>query len=145
MSNDSIILSNYKKAISSLEKALNTYERRRQASDYSPDEENLNKSGVIQNFEFTYELGWKLIRRWLNVNVSTDISENIMKRELFRIAKGNKLINDDRVWFTFHQLRNNSSHNYDEIISDDVFSESANLLTESKALLENIHTLKGDL
>jgi len=61
--------------LSALEKAVNSFEKAVYAVNTAPhisglDEDILDtvKAGVIQNFEFTYELCWKFIKRWLQAN-----------------------------------------------------------------------------
>ena len=52
---------------------------------------NAIKSGAIQHFEFTYELCWKFIKRWLEVNISPTAADGVTRRELFRLAAENRL------------------------------------------------------
>jgi hypothetical protein len=55
---------------------------------------NAVKSGAIQHFEFTYELCWKFIKRWLETNISPSAADGVARRELFRLAAENRLVLD---------------------------------------------------
>ena len=44
--------------------------------------QNAIKSGVIQHFEFTYELCWKFIKRWIEMNVSSLDKETVIEKLL---------------------------------------------------------------
>src|SRR5208337_4887418 len=65
--------------------------------------QNAIKSGVIQHFEFTYELCWKFIKRWLEVNISPTTGDGVARRELFRLAAENRLIVDVDEWMQHHE------------------------------------------
>ena len=60
------------------------------------------KSGVIQNFEVTYELCCKMIKRWLEQNFSSDYVAGVTRHELFRLARESLLISDVDKWMIYH-------------------------------------------
>ena len=64
------------------------------------------QSGVIKHFEFTYELSWLFIKRWLEANVSPNAGDGVARRELFRLDAENLLIDDVDRWMRYHQARN---------------------------------------
>ena len=68
--------------------------------------------GVIQSFEVAYEQSWKMIKRWLENNVSATDVDGVTRRHLFRVAAEAGLISDVDVWMVFHQARNETSHTY---------------------------------
>jgi nucleotidyltransferase substrate binding protein (TIGR01987 family) len=114
-------LSSLRKAIDSLGKALQITADKMLKEQIDDDEIDLIKAGVIQNFEFTYELCWKLMKRWIETNISTEIVDGVTRRELFRLSAENRLIIDVDVWMEFHRARNISSHIYEREIAEEVY------------------------
>ena len=94
---------NYKKALLQLQSAVVLSQQRALS--------NLEKQGVIQAFEFTHELAWKMLKDYLedqgnqNVKGSKDAT-----REAFKVA----LIADGEQWMAMIQSRNISSHTYNQ-------------------------------
>jgi len=95
-----------------------------------------DRAGAIQAFEFSYKLAWKTIKRILN---SRGI-EAQSPRDSFREAAHNHWISDPKVWFSFIEKRNLSSHTYDEEKVLNVVSIFENF---SQALTELIDNLKA--
>lgn len=94
------------------------------------------RSGVIQHFEFTYELAWKFIRRQLEADLGRSAVDGINRRDLFRVAAENNLIEDVEAWFRYHVARNQTSHTYDHAIAATVYATSLDFLADAAALLE---------
>lgn len=67
--------------------------------------------GVIQRFEFTFELSWKLMKIYLEY---TGISDIRSPRGAIRKAFSNGLIEDGEFWIDMLIDRNKTSHLYDE-------------------------------
>lgn len=82
---------------------------------------NAVKASVIQHFEFTYELCWKFLKRWLETNISPGIADGVTRRELFRLAAENRLIDDVEQWMRYHEARNLTSHVYQPETAAKVF------------------------
>lgn len=97
---------------------------------------NAIKSGVIQHFEFTYELCWKFIRRWLKTNVSPAVADGVARRELFRLAAENRLIVDVEQWMRHHDARNRTSHTYDPSVAESVYAAAHEFVGDARRLLE---------
>lgn len=129
-------LSSLRKAIESLEKTLKVAENKILAAELDDDTKNAIRAGVIQNFEFTYELCWKFMRRWLEVNIGSTYVDGITRRELFRLSAENRLLSDVDQWMEYHDARNETAHTYDEETADDVFETSRIFLADAKKLLE---------
>ena len=96
---------------------------------------SLVKSGVIQHFEFTYELCWKFIKRWLDMNISLTIADGVTRKELFRMAAENRLIDDVDRWMQHHEARNETSHTYDPAIAERVYRAAHDFAHDATRLL----------
>lgn len=94
------------------------------------------RDGVIQNFEITYELSWKLITRWLNANINPGIADGVTRRQIFRRAAEHRLIADVDTWMRHHAARNATSHTYDEDRAVQVYSATLDFVTDARLLLE---------
>lgn len=129
-------LSSLRKAIESLEKTLKVAENKELAASLDDDAKDAIRAGGIQNFEFTYELCWKFMRRWLGINVGSTYVDGVTRRELFRLSAENRLISDVDQWMEYHDARNETAHTYNEDTADDVFETSRIFLPDAKKLLE---------
>jgi len=128
-------LSSLKKAIASLKNALNVAIPA-SLEAMPEDHQEVIKAGVIQNFEFTYELCWKFMKRWLEVNIGTAYVEGVTRRELFRLSVKNKLIKDVDQWMEYHDARNETSHTYDQDTADDIFQVAQTFFSDAFELLQ---------
>ena len=93
------------------------------------------RAGVIQNFEVTYELCWKLMDRWLSMNLGASVVDGVTRRELFRLAAQQRLIADVDVWWQYHQARNTTSHIYDERKAESVYRAIGDFVHDARVLL----------
>lgn len=93
------------------------------------------KAGVVQNFEFTYELCWKFIKRWLSENESYSLIDSLSKKDLFRKGMEYKLIDNFEKWMIFHKARNMTSHTYNKSAAEEICRLSAEFLPEAEKLL----------
>lgn len=112
-------LDSLKKAIGALERSL------RVASEQSGGDADLVetlRAGVVQNFVVAYEQSWKMMKRWLEANVSPDDADGVTRRQLFRLCHENRLIDDVGEWMDFHRARNETSHTYNSETAENVFS-----------------------
>jgi len=80
------------------------------------------RSGVIQNFEVAYEQCWKMMKRWLEMNISSTTADGVTRRELFRLIAENRMIDDVEQWMRHHEARNQTSHIYEPEIADNVYA-----------------------
>lgn len=93
------------------------------------------QAGVIQHFEFTYELAWKFMKRWLEVNLSPAVADGVTRRELFRLAAENRLIADVENWMRYHAARNLVAHTYVPEIAAQVYGITTAFLDDARRLL----------
>lgn len=130
-------LDSFKKSIESLARAIKA------SNDVSilglsQNIQETTRAGVIQNFEVCYEQSWKMMKRWLEENVGSSYVDGVTRRELFRLAFENKLINDVDRWMDFHKSRNETSHTYDQGTAEEVFYDAELFIEDAKFLLQAI-------
>lgn len=123
------------KANTSLKESLDVFQDDSFISKLNDKQFQTIRAGVIQNFEFTYELCWKFMKRWLDNNLGSTEVDGVSRRQLFRMAAEHKLINDIEVWMTYHKYRNLTSHTYDENTAKEVANIAKDFITASTTLL----------
>ncbi|MDR1560651.1 MAG: nucleotidyltransferase substrate binding protein [Clostridiales bacterium] len=128
-----------KNAVQAYERGLNVVLRKDDKST-PEDEIEILRSGLIQSFEFCYELCWKYMKRWIEMNISPDAADGVTRRELFRRAAENRLITDIDKWMIFHAARNRTSHIYNEDVADEVFKVAKTFLPFARDLVERLES-----
>ena len=128
-------LTSLKKSINHYNELLNTAHDSTQTQSLPKIIQDAIKEAVIQNFEVAYELSWKMIKRWLEQNFSSDYVAGVTRHELFRLARESLLINDVDKWMVYHKARNETSHTYDAITAEEVFVLASEFIHDVKKLL----------
>lgn len=132
----SLKFDNLQKSITSLETGIEIYNKKKNIIE--DNERELIKSGIIQNFEIAYEISWKLMKKKLEENLGNSAIDGVSRKELFRIAAQNKLIDDVEKWFVFHEARNMTSHDYDGAKAEEVFLIAVEFVKYAKLLQERL-------
>ncbi len=70
---------------------------------------NLEQQGLIQAFEFTHELAWKVLKDYLEYQGIVDI---VGSRDASRLAFQNGLVEDGDAWMKMIEARNLTFHTY---------------------------------
>ena len=97
---------------------------------------NALRAGAIQHFEFTFELCWKFMQRWLRENATPEDADHPRtRRELFRLAARHGLIDDPVPWFEYGDARNLTSHTYNEDQAAAVYATVERFAVDAKSLL----------
>jgi nucleotidyltransferase substrate binding protein (TIGR01987 family) len=95
------------------------------------------RNSVIQCFEFTYELSWKMLKRHLEATeASPDALDLATFQSLIRLGNERGLLRSDwNTWRIYRQARTDSSHTYDAAKAEAVFAIAPDFLLEARALL----------
>lgn len=93
------------------------------------------RDSVIQRFEFSFELSWKNLKRYLETDRPL-VDDSI--KAILREAHQRKLISDIDQWFSFHKARNLSSHTYNESTAAEVYQDAVKFLAFGEALLATL-------
>lgn len=128
-------LSSLIKAIKSLKSSLRVAGS---TGKRSKEERDTIKAGVIQTFEFTYELCWKFLKRYLGNNLGKNYIDGVSRRELFRLGAENHLIKDVGAWMEYHDQRNETAHTYDEATAEKVFAAAKKFSKDAEDFLSNL-------
>ncbi len=106
---------NYKKALKQLEEVVELTKERKLS--------NLEKQGLVQVYEFTQELSWKVLKDFMQSRGTQDLygSKDVV-REAFKIG----LIENGDIWMEMIKSRNLTSHTYDEATIEEII----NLITD---------------
>ncbi|MCX8505125.1 MAG: nucleotidyltransferase substrate binding protein [Alphaproteobacteria bacterium] len=76
--------------------------------------------GLIQTFEYTHELSWKLLKDYLSFQ---GIANIIGSKDAVRQGFALGLISEGQIWMNMIESRNLSSHSYDEIFAKKLTSD----------------------
>lgn len=84
---------------------------------------DLEKDGVIQRFEFTFELAWKTMKDFLEDQGFIDIAS---PKKVLQKAYAQNLFLEDTLWMQMLVDRNSVSHLYKQEMSNKVFENIKN-------------------
>lgn len=129
-------LGNLRRAIAALEEGLSAF-RREQLNDADPALQVLLRDAVIQRFEFTFEVAWKTLRRYLE-EYGLEQIDRATNRQMFRIGCEQGLLRDAEAWLLYLQRRNLTSHVYDQSIAEQIFRTVPDFLEDARWLLARL-------
>jgi nucleotidyltransferase substrate binding protein (TIGR01987 family) len=132
-----------RQTIESLEAAL----RCSQMPNLSAMDRDLPKvirAAVIQHFEFTFELSWKMLERLLGKKLGSDTVKRMSHKTLFRVAAERSLLGEPRRWLTYLDARNKTSHTYNVSVAEDVYGKIPAFLDDAKKLLAALERLENE-
>ncbi|HOJ29640.1 MAG TPA: nucleotidyltransferase substrate binding protein [Spirochaetota bacterium] len=92
----------------------------------------LEKAGIIQFFEITFELSWKLLKDYCEY-IGYDIHS---PRDAIKTAYSIGIIDNGQTWLDALMDRNLTVHTYDEDIANEVYNKIKN---EYYPLLEKLY------
>ena len=101
----------YKKALAVLERSVFAAQQRKL--------NEIEEQGLIQGFEFTFELSWKLLKDYLESKGFKDFHGS---KDTLKLAFQEGLISDGELWMGMIDSSNRSSHTYEESIAKEIIS-----------------------
>lgn len=101
---------NYRKALARLGEAVALAEER--------DLSDLEQQGLIQGFEFTFDLAWKTLQDYLRHHKRPN--DNGGPNVIIEQALADGIIKGDEVWKAMKKSRDLTSHSYDGETADDI-------------------------
>ena len=125
-------ISAFENAVGRLEEGLERYR--------SDPSDTQIRDGLIQRFEFTYELSHKMLRRYLEQAAATPgTMQTAPFQDLIRAASDQGLVGGDwPVWRAFREMRGRTSQSYDEATALSVVSDIPRFLDEARFVLARL-------
>jgi nucleotidyltransferase substrate binding protein (TIGR01987 family) len=117
----------------SLESLGNALTRFGEALEH-PDPDEIVMDGTIQRFEFTFELFWKTLRRFLQEEGVDTASPKSTLRHAYRRG----LLDRERLWLDMLEDRNRSSHVYDAEMARAIYAELPTYYVELRGRFEDL-------
>ena len=112
--------SNYRKALVKLNQAVVLLSEQIEREAVIDE---LLQEGLIQRFEYTHELAWKVMKDYAEYQGYTDVRGS---RDAIRKALEMGLI-EDRRWMETIEDRNLTVHNYDNEIASEIYENIMNV------------------
>ncbi len=118
-------------------------------ADYELANENdIYRTGVIGQFNLTFELAWKALQAVLRLHGAED-AETGSPREILRIGYKFGFVKDSAVWLTMLKKRNTSVHIYNEDEIDEMLllirdSFTPAFIALEKTLCEKLNEVEHD-
>lgn len=99
--------------------------------------DELVRDGVIQRFEYTYELSHKMLKRYLEqTEASPEQLDQLSFQDLIRLgAERGLLAHGWDVWRGYRIARGTTSHVYDRAKAEEVFEQIPGFLDEARHLI----------
>jgi len=98
------------------------------------DKTEQEQAGIIQSFEYCYELSWKIMKKVLNsegLEVSTP-------KQVIREAGNAKIIDDVKLWIEFVNKRNLTVHTYNELVLKEIMEIMPKFKDELSKLIKEL-------
>jgi nucleotidyltransferase substrate binding protein (TIGR01987 family) len=117
--------SNFQKALRKLTEAINYIEKEGKGADVESSEilDEIVKEGLIQRFEYTYEMAWNVMKDYASYQGNTNIAGS---RDAIRYAFSSGLVEDGDVWMDMIKSRIKTSHTYNEETANEIFQKILN-------------------
>ena len=130
-------------AVGQLEDALDIYH-----SDLALDNPRLKRhlrAAVIQAFEFTYELSFRMLRRYLELASANPAEiDELVFNDVIREAYRQALLRSELPeWMEFRRNRGTTSHTYNEEKAQEVFEAFPTFYRSARYLLNRLQERVG--
>ena len=122
--------SNFMKALNKLSEAIKYIKKdlleKEIDTKYEDSEqvlEEIIKEGLIQRFEYTYEMAWNVIKDYALYQGNSEIGGS---RDAIRYAFATNLISDGELWMDMIKSRIKTTHTYNEETANEIYLKILN-------------------
>lgn len=142
--------SNYRKALRKLTEAIEYIKKDLDEKQIDNEYKNVNeilgeiiKEGIIQRFEYTYEMAWNVMKDYALYQGNSEISGS---RDAIRFAFSSNLIANGDLWMDMIKSRIKTSHTYNEETAEEIYikiiDEYYSLFLDFEQVMESKRTGK---
>ena len=98
------------------------------------------RDGLIQRYEFTYEISHKMLKRYLEMtSPNPEVFDTMSFADLIRTGNEQALLKSDwSAWKLFREMRAKTSHTYDEDIAQTVVQVIPDFIEEVRFLAQQL-------
>ena len=98
------------------------------------------RDGLVQRFEFTYEISHKMLKRYLEMASATpELFDQMPFQDLIRTGNEQGLqLGSWPDWRLYREIRGKASHSYDEAVALEVVAGIPKFLAEASHLSEQL-------
>ncbi|WP_293865166.1 HI0074 family nucleotidyltransferase substrate-binding subunit [uncultured Alsobacter sp.] len=98
------------------------------------------RDGLVQRFEFTYEIAHKTLKRYLEYASPTPEHVDAMSfQDMIRSAnEQGLLLGTWPEWRSYREMRSKTSHSYNEVVAVEVVAGIPAFITEVQALVNRL-------
>ena len=98
------------------------------------------RDGLIQRYEFTYEISHKMLKRYLEMtSPNPEVFDAMSFADLIRTGNEQALLKSDwSAWKLFREMRAKTSHTYDEDIAQTVVQVIPDFIEEVRFLAQQL-------
>lgn len=132
MSNEHLNITAFEKAVERLNEGLLRY--RQNTADTQI------RDGLVQRFEFTYELGHRTLKRYLeSISPTPEQYDQMAFQDIIRAGNEQGLLFGEwPKWRQYREMRAKTSHTYDEEIAAEVVAGIPAFLEEARFLRDRL-------
>jgi nucleotidyltransferase substrate binding protein (TIGR01987 family) len=95
------------------------------------------RASVIQHFEICYELCWKAMKRFIEMDIGAE-ADILTRKDFFRISAEKRIIADFGRWAAFHKARNLTSHVYNEETASEIYAVAKSFADDLYAFVKTM-------
>ena len=106
-------LSNYEKALASLEEILEKIKSKHDDEDYK-----VYRDSVIKRFEYSLEVARKLMSKYIELVDKKVNGQKLVLKKAFEFD-----LIEDKIWFIMIDDRNITTHEYSEALAEDLLKD----------------------
>jgi nucleotidyltransferase substrate binding protein (TIGR01987 family) len=125
-------LSSFENALVSLKEAIEKFQE--------DENDKFIRDSVIQRFEYTYEVSFKMLRRFLQLSEHSEGSfDELIFADIIRTAnERGLLLGNLEDWIEYRKVRNITSHSYDEAKASAIVSVVPSFAKEAEFVLNKL-------